>query len=201
MTIIPRPFVELEEALGDSTLPDSDSPDSALTIGLVGRLDVDKHFELAFEALAPLDVNVALFGARTYGSENYSASLLALGEELLGKRFRYHGAVAPQEIYSAIDVLVITNHKEASGRTVGEAMLAQKLTITPDSGGTNEYTRDGRGIIYRSTDAGDLTRAVSSALTLEPARKAEIIQKARQHILSDRSTERVGQAYAVVLSN
>ncbi len=126
--------------------------DDVRVIGVVGRLVPEKRIDLAIRAIAQIDsCRLSVFGSSFSGSEDYARKIQSLAAEVAPGRVIFHGHTPPARIYEEIDLLVVCNPQEASGRTVGEAMARAVPVLVPDLGGAREFILgDGQGFFWES---------------------------------------------------
>lgn len=208
--IVPRPIAAASEGVGiseihtrpangESTTPANGESTTRIVIGIVGRIDPEKRIEIAIDAIGVLPDRFQLhvFGEPGISGGTYLESLRRMSAAI--PRIAFHGFVPTDQIYEGIDGLVVCNEKEASGRTVGEAMLRSKIVFAPDRGGSQEFYDDlSSGFTYRALDAKSLARTVMSAFDGGhdlPAMR----QRARAKIAAERSPGAVANRYFDVL--
>ncbi|MGB3352084.1 MAG: glycosyltransferase family 4 protein [Mycobacterium sp.] len=195
-TIVPRPIADN----GSSAVRHGARDDSLeVVLGIVGRIDPEKRIEVAIDAMRflPPRFKLNIYGDPCIAGDEYALELSSRAQSPTQTRFR--GRMAPEDIYEEIDGLIVCNEREPSGRTVGEAMLRQKLVFAPDRGGSNEYFDDSiSGFIYRALDAESLAQVVESAFA--PARNTDLVRKrAREKVIAERSPGPVAEHYFRVL--
>lgn len=197
--VIPRPIEEPRSDF-DRTLPIGEE----ITVGIVGRVDREKCIDVAVRAVGSLvdrfDMRLNIYGAAHLDSD-YPAELRELAGRF-GKDFvHFAGVREPSEIYSEIDVLVVANANEPSGRTVGEAMMHGVVVAAPNSGGAQEFFENGvSGVTYEARDEAALA---SVLLTLAGSAdfRLRLASCAKEQILSERSPHVAVGAYAKLLEN
>lgn len=151
--------------------------DQGITVGIVGRLDRDKGLGIALEALEhlPADYSLCLRGEATRSNRGYAQDLRTQAATRWGGRVRFEGRVEREVAMNGIRILLVTNPKEAMGRTVLEAQVSGVPVVVPDCGGAGELVTDGRnGFRYRSGDPKSLAVAIKRATELQSAELAQI---------------------------
>ncbi|MFE5672284.1 glycosyltransferase [Agromyces sp. NPDC056523] len=152
--VLTRPVAKLDaQPVEPSSIP--------LRVGIVGRVNSDKAPHLVIQACVELDACVTIRGDIDNDSETYAADVRALGERVLGERFRMEGPTPWSRALDDIDALVVANAREPMGRTVLEAQLRGIMAVVPDSGGAAELVEHlVTGVKYRAGDASSLAKAL-----------------------------------------
>lgn len=135
---------------------------SSLRILIAGQIAPHKKIMEGIRAVAEANCNCELV-VRGAPSEDpqYAERAIELGHTLLGRRFSYDGVVAVENLYSDVDLLIMMNSTEPSGRTVAEAQLAGVVPIVPDQGGAVEFVDGGEaGGIYGKEDGASLPEVI-----------------------------------------
>ena len=164
VVVVPRPITRF------ATPKEYKAAKEKLCVGIVGRISPEKNIEFAIESVKAareqgIAAELVIYGEHFGNQKSYMESVLALGTEALGSSFIWKSRRPASEIYGDIDVLMVANGREPSGRTVGEAMGAGLPVLVPDCGGAREYLTDGaEGVVYRH---GDVESVVSSLRMLE----------------------------------
>lgn len=196
IAVVPRPIADTAERDGDAVRP----VESGVVLGIAGRIDPEKRIEVAIDALRtlPSRFQLNIYGDTFFGGEEYLRQLKVSVTEV--ERIRFRGYVEPDEIYDEVDAIIVCNENEASGRTVGEAMLRRKLVFVPDRGGAQEFLDDSvTGFVYRALDSASLATAVESAF--HPDRDLSALRSlAREKIIAERSPREVAREYFGLLS-
>jgi glycosyltransferase involved in cell wall biosynthesis len=143
------------------------NPSSRLVAGIVGRLDPEKRLEFAIEALAQAAehalFDVVIRGGPSWGASDYAPGLLRLAAERLGDRVEYEGVVEHDAALDGIDLLLMANEREPSGRTVAEAQASGVPVVVPNTGGVSEFVTNGRnGLTYDSGSVQSAAQALAS---------------------------------------
>jgi glycosyltransferase involved in cell wall biosynthesis len=140
---------------------------SDLAIAAVGRLEVQKRFDLLLQAVAEVARSrpaVRLLVAGD-GSERarLEADARALGLEV---RVQFLGHVTDlRDLHHAATLFVQSADYEGTPNAVLEAMAFETPVVATDAGGTRELVRDGvDGTIVPTGDAGRLAAAIGQAL-------------------------------------
>jgi glycosyltransferase involved in cell wall biosynthesis len=166
------PDIGLREELG--------VPQSALFVGMVGRLLHWKGQEILAEAAALVlqhhpDVRFVAVGSYFANESHYLQKLESILNNLgLNGRFHlvgYRSNVA--DVYRALDVFVLPSTKpEPFGRVTVEAMTQGCAVIATNHGGTVELIEDGvTGILVPPADSKSLAAAIELLLADQPLRK------------------------------
>lgn len=195
-TIVPRPISESDRY--DSGRQSS-KRSGQIILGIIGRIDREKRIEVAIAAVRslPEEFSLHIYGEPCVAGDDYLRMLKR--EASQSARIHFRGYMCTDEIYTEIDAVIVCNEKEASGRTIGEAMLRSKLVFAPDRGGAREFFDDTTsGFVYRSLDSQDLAHVVASTFAL--GRDTELItHRARERILAERSPQPVAKRYFLAL--
>ena len=155
----------------------ADSPDSAsvVTVGLLGRLVLEKGVDVLLRAVSG-DVRLR---ARIAGTGPLAASLQARCTELgIADRVELLGAIPPDEVagfYRRLDVLAVpsiptSRWTEQFGRVAVEAM-ACGIPVVASAAGALPDVVGGAGILVPPGDAASLARALVEAAG---SRRAEL---------------------------
>lgn len=129
--------------------PPRDLPRSVATrrtrrvVAVVGRLDPDKNLELGLDVarLMPAHMTLEFRGASSPGNELYAETLRQSSEAF--ERVTFAGRFAQELVLQGVDILLVTNHLEAMGRTVLEAQIRGIPVVVPDQGGAAGLVVDG----------------------------------------------------------
>ncbi|MBO3088805.1 glycosyltransferase family 4 protein [Cellulomonas dongxiuzhuiae] len=167
----------------------------------MGRIVPGKRIELAIEALARVpDVHLAIIGEVFACSEEYEAELRKLARDLgVGPRVHFLGYMDAEDIYRRIDILLVTNPQEASGRTVGEAMVRGLPAIVPTNGGAREFfkhaTGNPGGVTWDVLAGVPSIAAEISRLASSPALRLQIGARGAQIIHNERNPLEIARTY------
>lgn len=197
--IVPRPI-----ELPVRSLHKKADRDGALKVGIVGRVDREKRVDLAVRAVgslvARMDVRLNVYGAAHLDSE-YPAELQQMALQFDKPFVNFAGVKQPVEIYSEIDVLVVANENEPSGRTVGEAMMHGVVVVAPDTGGAGEFFESGvSGLTYRAGSEESLARVLTE-LAGSPDLRNRLTKNAKNKIELERGTDVAVTAYRNALES
>jgi glycosyltransferase involved in cell wall biosynthesis len=170
-------------------------PDGPLVVG-VGRLNSEKSFHLALQALAGLD---PVLGARLVivgdGEERDALGRLA-AELRLDGRVDFVGAKPAAEVaayMAAADVFVFpTQREEAAPMVLPQAMACGTAVVASSIGGITEVIQEsGRyGILVPPGDVRALTAELDALLRDDPRREA-LGEAARRRIEDEYTLERM----------
>jgi len=155
---------------------------NALKIGLIGRLQYQKGFDLVINALGDIDKSFSLeiYGE---GEELESLQLLAKDKGIKGN-CNWHGNVLYKkipEIISELDILIVPSRevghlKEQFGRVVIEAMCSGVNVIVSDSGYLPKIV-GGLGGVFKQGDVKSLTEQIvfysSESIRVDPKKLRE----------------------------
>jgi glycosyltransferase involved in cell wall biosynthesis len=162
-----------------------------VVVGAVGRLELQKRFDLliqAFAALRERHSNLRLLVAGD-GSLRQELESLLTGQHL-GSVCRLAGQVDDMvEFHHALDLLVQSSEYEGTPNVVLEAMAMETPVIATDVGGTAELMRSGvDGIIVPAGDVHALVEAMDNALS-DPGAATGRAEAARRRVESELSFE------------
>ncbi|GGZ27285.1 glycosyltransferase [Asticcacaulis endophyticus] len=155
--------------------PVKPAPKGVPVIGALGRLHVNKGFDILLEAVAELvrggrEVRVRIAGD---GPEKVAleAQTTALG---LNDRVEFCGWVdSPADYLSGLDLFVLSSRVEPFGLVVTEAMAAGVPVVSFDIDGPREILQPTGsaplGGLCAAQDAGDLAQAINAAIDDWPA--------------------------------
>lgn len=136
-------------------------------IGIIGRINWEKHHHIVFRAVSGLDETCTLIvrGSLDVGDPEASEGILEEGRALLGSRMIFEGQVPAIEAVAGLDMVIVANPREPMGRTVIEAQLTGAIAIVPSTGGSQELVNDlSTGLVYNSLDPDDLRRVIESII-------------------------------------
>lgn len=190
--IIPRPISD-DAKLSVNVKKRSDSGD--VILGIVGRIDPEKRIEVAIDAMRylPDRFRLHVYGQPCLAEESYMKALKLRAQA--DDRITFRGFMAADDIYEELDAIVVCNEREPSGRTVGEAMVKEKVVFAPDRGGAREFFDESlSGFIYKALDAADLARAICCAF--ESGAELELLRRrASEKIIRERSPKAIASVY------
>lgn len=177
---------------------------STIRVGIVGRVDREKRIDLVVRAVGSLadkcDISLHVYGA-AHLDAGYPAELSHLARQFGGDFVQFKGVCEPTAIYSELDILVVANENEPSGRTVGEAMMHGVVVVAPDSGGAQEFFESGvSGVTYEAGNEESLA-SVLSDLAHSREMRERLVSKAKSQILDERAPKSAVGAYARALQS
>jgi glycosyltransferase involved in cell wall biosynthesis len=194
--VVPRP-IDIPQSVSVRARNRSEN----LRVAVVGRLNPDKNIELAIRAASHClpQVELHVYGEATLNDVDYSSSLMRSATEALGDRVKFHGRVDPGQLFREIDVLLVCNGREPSGRTVGEALAHGIPVVVPDSGGACEYVQmSNAGLLYAANDEVALRGAISRIIA-DPAQVDGWRAKGRVWVSDIHHIKNVARRYAEAL--
>ena len=172
---------------------------SWIVLGVIGRVDPEKRIDVAIDAMRylPAHFQLHVYGDACLAGEDYVQSLK--DRALQSARIVFRGYRNADEIYDEVDAVIVCNDREASGRTIGEAMVRSKIVFAPDRGGSQEFFDDSvTGFVYRALDPESLAHAIESAFRSNS--HADVVRRrAREKMLRERSPQLVADEYFDVL--
>lgn len=132
---------------------------------IVGTLNAHKGQEEAITAVSEvvrrgIDIHLLVVGE---GRRCFTAALLQrVKDHGLEQRVKFYGyAENPMPLITAGDLMLMCSRQEAFGRVTVEAMLAGKVIIGSNSGGTAELIQDGgTGLLYSAGNHVDLANKI-----------------------------------------
>ncbi len=150
-------------------------------IGIVGRLAPVKDHEtfLKAAALAAADLPEAVFVV--VGGGPLKATLESQAKRLgLSSRVRFlESQLQVAEVYSGLDLLVVSSLYEGCSNVVLEAMAMGKPVIATSVGGNPELVIQGKtGLLVPPKDAGLLAQRIKE-MVLQPQKRLEMGRQAR----------------------
>jgi glycosyltransferase involved in cell wall biosynthesis len=169
-----------------------------LRLGLVGRLVELKGQRLVLDAVAALApdvrarVELHLFGD---GPERERLAEQA-ATQLAGVPVVFHGTVLDREqIYAAIDVLVVGSRTEGLSMAVMEAMARAVPVIATDVGGNRGLVRDGdTGLLVPNGDVAAIRDSIARFVA-EPALTVRMGRAAHELIATRYSITAIAERY------
>jgi glycosyltransferase involved in cell wall biosynthesis len=145
-----------------------------LVVGMVGRLDAWKGYEVFIRAMAQVkdkvpQVKGIVVGEVAAENPGYLDVLRTLRNDLaLAGRVEFSGfRMDIPVVMSALDILVLASTSpEPFGRVLIEAMAAGKPVVATDAGAAREIIEDGvQGLLVPAGDAEAMARAITDLLT------------------------------------
>ena len=180
--------------------------DGDFLIGIVGRLSPEKNIPGFLEAARRLSKRYGhlRFMVVGEGPERECLEGLTMRMGLDGK-VRFTGFVEEmEEVYSLLDMLVITSSTEGVPLSILEAMKHGIPVVSTGVGGIPEVIEDGvDGLMVEAGDTGALCRAVET-LVVDGNRYMAISRNARKRVLRDFDrlswTRRIESCYLSMLN-
>jgi len=156
-----------DNGIDTDNLTTAKSPSDVVRFGFVGSLIPSKGVHVlieAFQALAPAEARLNIFGGPPYGDPGVYAAELRAGARPGAIAFR--GPFDPQrvgEVFREIDVLVIPSlWYENAPLTIQEAFATGTPVVASDHGGMAEHVRHGRdGLLFPPGDVGALAETLA----------------------------------------
>jgi glycosyltransferase involved in cell wall biosynthesis len=164
------------------------------TFGIIGRVVQQKGIEFAARAFKDSKINGTLVIRGDLTLEPGYVSELKRISEIPGKsEIRIEAAVPQEAAYSDIDIVIISNSREALGRTVLEAQMLGVLVVAPTSGGSSELVQDGvTGFTYKADSEPDLKEILAKAIR---TKGPEIVDAARASALKLTNPKKYADEY------
>jgi|GEM_PF-5850538 len=190
--VVPRPFLMPHSAPVFNPLGDK------LSIGIVGRIDPEKRIETAIAAISkcPEQVSLKVYGASLVADAGYRARLVSTAKRAVDSRVEFMGVRKPDDIYGAIDAIIVCNENEPSGRTVGEAMMAGLLPVVPDSGGSSEFLPPSMDWLkYEALNPESAAGVIRAILKLPKDEFRTWRELAYEWVCATRNPTAIGEAY------
>ncbi len=149
-----------------SAAPRQEVPGRPLQLGYVGHLTPQKGIRELVRQVGEWQSGQCELLVAGKGAAAYEAMLHAEAP----KNVRFLGFVDPDEVYRAIDLLVVPSlSEEALATTVPEAYMHGVPVIVSRRGGLPEMVEEGRtGLVYEPLEAGALRDAVAVFLRDRP---------------------------------
>ena len=160
----------LKETVGD-----------VFVVGMVGRLDGQKGFDLVTQMLGPMMENInfqfILVGEGDTGLRMYFEELKTKYPDRVGTHFAFDSRL-PRMIFGGADAVLIPSRYEPSGLVQMEAMRYGCVPIVRKTGGLadsvddfNPEKEEGTGFVFEKYDPFSLTIAVIRASELYRQKK------------------------------
>lgn len=172
----PLPSGRFKERLG--------IPEDRVVVGTVTRQRVRKGVEEFVRAVAEVGRNDARVHGLIVGEVQEASELGVLVQQLgMEEKLTLAGRRADMpEVYSAMDIYVLSSHDEGMSNALLEAMAMEKPVIATDVGGTGEVVDDGStGILVPPRDWLALASALR-ALVANPAIWREFGRRGRAKV-------------------
>jgi glycogen(starch) synthase len=185
----------------------------AETVSFIGRLEVRKGILDWVKAIPLVAKKHPQAKFRFVGA----SGLLPNGTEVtayirqqlagLADRLEFTGAVSPERMpqeFAKTGIVVAPSLWENYPYTCLEAMAAGRAVVGSSAGGMAHMLAEGAGLLVKPRDAGGLARAVSDLLT-DPGRQRSLGEVAREKVLRDHDSDRIGiameQVYAEAIQH
>ncbi|MGA9659912.1 MAG: glycosyltransferase [Asticcacaulis sp.] len=175
--------------------PVKPAPTGMVTLGLLGRLHVNKGFDVMIRALAILRAGGADVRLNIAGDGPLKAELIQLTQALgLTDHIAFCGwAAQPADFLQGLDLFILPSRIEPFGLVVTESMAAGVPVIATHIDGPAEILQGGAfGILCTPNDPQALANAIRSAM-LDWAGTLSVAKAAQAYALSRFSPE-AGQA-------
>ena len=166
-----------------------------------GRLTSWKGQELFIEAinLVKIELGYEAFHVVILGSEQgrdlYKKKLIRLTEQYrLTNQIKFIDNCNDMALaYKVSDIIISASiEPEAFGRVAVEAQSMEKLVIASNIGGSNETIIDGKtGILFKSGDAGSLSKKIIEAITMDESIIQLIGKEGRKNIIKKFNVEKM----------
>lgn len=128
---------------------------------VVGELNRNKRPDLILDALATMQrKNVHL----VYVGSGYLEASLRIQSERLNLREQTHFLGSRSDVpalLEAADALILASQREGLPRSIMEAMCMERPCIGSDVRGTRDLLANDCGVIFKTDDQADLTRAMT----------------------------------------
>jgi glycosyltransferase involved in cell wall biosynthesis len=179
------------ELIGKLTLPPG-----AFIIGTTAALTVEKAPLVMLEAIRILKARRRDFVFLHFGSgplESEMKTMIAAW----GLRDSYHlmGFVEQvEDVFSILNVFVISSEKEGLGSSVLDAFLYKVPVVSTDAGGLAGLVQDGRGILCGMNDPRQLAAGIEKMLD-NPSLRADMTEKAFAYAKQYHSMEYITGQY------
>ena len=166
-----------------------------------GRITSWKGQELFIEAinLVKIELGYEAFHVVILGSEQgrdlYKKKLIRLTEQYrLTNQIKFIDNCNDMALaYKVSDIIISASiEPEAFGRVAVEAQSMEKLVIASNIGGSNETIIDGKtGILFKSGDAGSLSKKIIEAITMDESIIQLIGKEGRKNIIKKFNVEKM----------
>ena len=166
-----------------------------------GRLTSWKGQELFIEAinLVKIELGYEAFHVVILGSEQgrdlYKKKLIRLTEQYrLTNQIKFIDNCNDMALaYKVSDIIISASiEPEAFGMVAVEAQSMEKLVIASNIGGSNETIIDGKtGILFKSGDAGSLSKKIIEAITMDESIIQSIGKEGRKNIIKKFNVEKM----------
>jgi glycosyltransferase involved in cell wall biosynthesis len=181
-------------------------PEEALLVGAVGRLSDEKGFDLLIRGVHGLRQKGLPVVLAIAGEGPTRAALQRLIAELKAAAYvRLLGHLAdPRGLYEALDLFVLSSHREGLPNVVLEAMAMEAPVVATRVAGVPSLVEDGRsGLVVPPGDLPALADAMERLLR-DVALRGALAEQARQrvetHFSFDRRMAKVARIYDRLLA-
>jgi glycosyltransferase involved in cell wall biosynthesis len=187
-----RPFAELDDAAGEGLRGQMNLPNDRMLLAFVGRIVPIKRLDLLLRAFARAtrsgaEAHLAIVGdGETRGEFERLASALGVASAVSFLGYRRDLT----RIAAAADVAILSSDNEGTPVWLIEAAAAGRPAIGTAVGGTSEVVTAESGILVPPDDEAALAAAIGE-LVADPARRRAMGERARVHVLSRYSVERL----------
>ncbi len=152
--------------------PQKHKPHAGVVFGYLGRIDRDKHLDIAVRALAKTDAGVRLVIAG-FGRER--AALEQLVANLgISEKITFIGLLNEQKIialYHRLDAFVIPSPVESQSIVTLQAMACGLPVVAADAGALPELVHDGEnGFLFPPDDVASLAQKMNTLAESRPMR-------------------------------
>ena len=162
-------------------------PDNAFVIGGVGRLDSEKNFGLAIEAVACLRASGREAYLLLVGQGPERQRLESLAERIgVGANVKFAGALRDvRPAFAEMNAFVLPSRVETFSNAALEAMAMGLPPVLSDVGGAREMIDDGKsGFLFPVNDVGRLEQLLARLFDSEHLR-LEVGRAARERVISN----------------
>ena len=182
-------------------------------IGCFGRVRAQKGTDVFVAAMCRLlprypDFTAAIVGGVTPDQRGFERGLKEQAQKAgLADRILFLGELPIDEVplwYQRMSIYAFTSRNEGFGLTLLEAMAAGNALVAARAGAAEKVVRDGETGILISTGDVDALVAALEPLMREPARAAEMGERARKSVVAefgvDAEAAKIAGVYGRVLS-
>ncbi|MFP3515003.1 glycosyltransferase [Pseudomonas sp. SIMBA_077] len=165
----------------------------------VGRLEAAKDYENLIFAFAQLSDDAAKTRLWIVGEGSERQKLSDLVSSLkLADKITFLGVRSDvADIYNAADLYVLSSAWEGFGLVVAEAMASERVVVATDCGGVKEVVGE-CGYVVPPQNASELSKAMSSALSLSGASAESMGRLARTRIVENYSIDKIVSVWLAI---